>query len=87
MYRQPYRAGNGAPSGQQRELHGMRSRVSAPWQRVTWPGGVRGAQGNWNGTVVAVKVLKETGAMAMGDFRTELNVLQKVHHPHTVSEE
>lgn len=41
-------------------------------------------QGNWNGTVVAVKVLKETGAMAMGDFRTELNVLQKVHHPHTV---
>lgn len=22
--------------------------------------------------------------MALGDFRTELNVLQKVHHPHTV---
>jgi len=33
---------------------------------------------------VAVKVLKETGAVALGDFRTELNVLQKVHHPHTV---
>ncbi|PNW74839.1 hypothetical protein CHLRE_12g507750v5 [Chlamydomonas reinhardtii] len=39
---------------------------------------------NWNGTIVAVKVLKETGAVALGDFRTELNVLQKVHHPHTV---
>ncbi|KXZ55947.1 hypothetical protein GPECTOR_2g1498 [Gonium pectorale] len=39
---------------------------------------------NWNGTQVAVKVLKETGAVALGDFRTELNVLQKVHHPHTV---
>ncbi|EFJ50688.1 hypothetical protein VOLCADRAFT_88470 [Volvox carteri f. nagariensis] len=39
---------------------------------------------NWNGTLVAVKVLKETGAVALGDFRTELNVLQKVHHPHTV---
>ncbi len=36
------------------------------------------------GTQVAVKVLKETGAVALGDFRTELNVLQKVHHPHTV---
>jgi hypothetical protein len=30
------------------------------------------------------QVLKETGAVALGDFRTELNVLQKVHHPHTV---
>jgi len=33
---------------------------------------------------VAVKVLKEIGTVALGDFRTELNVLQKVHHPHTV---
>ncbi len=39
----------------------------------------------WHGTIVAVKILKETGAVALGDFRTELNVLQKVHHPHTVS--
>jgi len=38
----------------------------------------------WAGTVVAVKILKETGDVAIGDFRTELNVLQKVHHPHTV---
>eukprot|EP00798_Chlamydomonas_sp_ICE-L_P023673 gene23673-9209_t len=38
----------------------------------------------WHGTTVAVKILKETGAVALGDFRTELNVLQKVHHPHTV---
>mmetsp|Transcript_18868 Transcript_18868/g.40627 ORF Transcript_18868/g.40627 Transcript_18868/m.40627 type:complete len:504 (+) Transcript_18868:214-1725(+) len=38
----------------------------------------------WHGTVVAVKILKEAGAVAIGDFRTELNVLQKVHHPHTV---
>lgn len=36
---------------------------------------------------MAVKVLKETGAVALGDFRTELNVLQKVHHPHTVRQE
>uniref|UniRef100_A0A7S0VEK4 Protein kinase domain-containing protein n=1 Tax=Polytomella parva TaxID=51329 RepID=A0A7S0VEK4_9CHLO len=41
-------------------------------------------KGNWNGTIVAVKVLKEAGSVALGDFRTELNVLQKVHHPHTV---
>ncbi|KAL6746387.1 protein kinase [Haematococcus lacustris] len=39
---------------------------------------------SWHGTHVAVKILKETGAVALGDFRTELNVLQKVHHPHTV---
>jgi hypothetical protein len=38
----------------------------------------------WHGTTVAVKVLKQTNQVAMGDFRTELNVLQKVHHPHTV---
>jgi hypothetical protein len=37
----------------------------------------------WNGTQVAVKILKES-PMAVGDFRSELNVLQKVHHPHTV---
>lgn len=39
---------------------------------------------SWHGTTVAVKILKETGAVAIGDFRTELNVLQKVHHPYTV---
>lgn len=39
---------------------------------------------HWHGTTVAVKILKDIGTMAIGDFRTELNVLQKVHHPHTV---
>ncbi|CAD7702248.1 unnamed protein product [Ostreobium quekettii] len=38
----------------------------------------------WHGTVVAVKILKQHTTVALGDFRTELNVLQKVHHPHTV---
>lgn len=40
--------------------------------------------GRWNGTHVAVKVLHKSDAVAMGDFRTELNVLMKTHHPHTV---
>ena len=31
----------------------------------------------WHGSLVAVKVLKDMNAMALGDFRTELNVLQK----------
>ena len=39
----------------------------------------------WHGTIVAVKILKDTGAVAIGDFKTELNVLLKVHHTHTVS--
>ena len=30
------------------------------------------------GTIVAVKVLKDMNAISLGDFRTELNVLQKV---------
>lgn len=38
----------------------------------------------WFGSTVAVKVLKDHNAVALGDFRTELNVLQKVHHPNTV---
>ena len=33
------------------------------------------------GTPVAVKVLKDGDAVALGDFRTELNVLQKVGAP------
>jgi serine/threonine protein kinase len=36
------------------------------------------------GTPVAVKVLKDNDAVTLGDFRTELNVLQKLHHPHCV---
>ncbi|GMH42437.1 hypothetical protein BSKO_10356 [Bryopsis sp. KO-2023] len=38
----------------------------------------------WHGTLVAVKVLKSSSGVAVGDFKTELNVLQKCHHPHTV---
>ena len=41
----------------------------------------------WHGTIVAVKILKDTGAVAIGDFKTELNVLLKVHHTHTVSKQ
>ncbi|KAK9838136.1 hypothetical protein WJX81_003291 [Elliptochloris bilobata] len=36
----------------------------------------------WHRTLVAVKVLRASDEVALGDFRTELNVLQKVHHPH-----
>lgn len=38
----------------------------------------------WHGTPVAVKVLKDDSNVALGDFKTELNVLMKVHHPHCV---
>lgn len=38
----------------------------------------------WNGTTVAVKQLKETSQVALGDFKTELNTLMKTHHPYTV---
>lgn len=38
----------------------------------------------WNGTVVAAKVLKGSDAIALGDFRGELDVLRRVHHPNAV---
>lgn len=38
----------------------------------------------WLGSLVAVKILRQADESGLGDFRTELNVLQKVHHPHTV---
>ena len=38
----------------------------------------------WHGGApIAVKLLKRSDEVAVGDFRTELNVLQKVHHPNT----
>ena len=38
----------------------------------------------WHGTLVAAKILKVSNAIALGDFRAELEVLRKVHHPNAV---
>lgn len=38
----------------------------------------------WHGTLVAAKILKVSNAIALGDFRSELEVLRKVHHPNAV---
>ncbi|CAG9464939.1 unnamed protein product [Pedinophyceae sp. YPF-701] len=38
----------------------------------------------WHGTLIAVKKLRDSNEVALGDFRTELNILMKVHHPHMV---
>lgn len=38
----------------------------------------------WHGTCVAAKQLKVTTDMSLGDFATEVGVLQKVHHPNAV---
>ena len=38
----------------------------------------------WRNTDVVVKILHSNMLINMGDFTSELNVLQKVHHPHTV---
>lgn len=32
----------------------------------------------WYGTIVAAKILKNTSDIALGDFRTEIEVLRKV---------
>ena len=37
----------------------------------------------WHGTPVAVKIVKRSDAVAVGDFRSELSVLARVHHPCT----
>ena len=38
----------------------------------------------WHGTYVAVKVLKQSTAVAFEDFKTELSMFRQCHHPHTV---
>lgn len=37
-------------------------------------------QAEWHSSTVAVKMLKRSDSIAMNDFRTELDVLQKVCH-------
>ena len=38
-------------------------------------------QAEWHSCIVAVKMLKRSDEIAMNDFRTELDVLQKVLLP------
>jgi serine/threonine protein kinase len=38
----------------------------------------------WHGSNVAAKVLKRSDEIALGDFRTEIAILRKVHHPNCV---
>eukprot|EP00873_Tetraselmis_striata_P037855 jgi/Tetstr1/458119/TSEL_004287.t1 len=38
----------------------------------------------FHGTEVAVKVLKVSTGIALGDFRTEIATLRQVHHPNAV---
>ena len=38
----------------------------------------------WHGTAVAVKSLKTSSQLAVGDFRSEVELLRKVHHPNCV---
>ena len=38
----------------------------------------------WHGSYVAAKVLKRSDEIALGDFRTEIAILRKVHHPNCV---
>ena len=36
------------------------------------------------GTFVAAKVLKGSSEIALGDFRSEIEILRRVHHPNAV---
>eukprot|EP00877_Chromochloris_zofingiensis_P012895 jgi/Chrzof1/785/Cz01g28220.t1 len=38
----------------------------------------------WHGSYVAAKVLKRSDEIALGDFRTEIAILRKIHHPNCV---
>ena len=38
----------------------------------------------YNGTYVAVKQLKSSDQIALGDFRTEMSTLRRLHHPNAV---
>ena len=41
-------------------------------------------QARYNGTYVAVKQLKSSDQIALGDFRTEMSTLRRLHHPNAV---
>lgn len=36
------------------------------------------------GTLVAAKILKGSNEIALGDFRGEIEILRRVHHPNAV---
>jgi serine/threonine protein kinase len=38
----------------------------------------------WFGTLVAAKILKASNEIALGDFRGEIEILRRVHHPNAV---
>lgn len=38
----------------------------------------------WFGTLVAAKILKGSSEIALGDFRGEIDILRRVHHPNAV---
>ncbi|KDD75764.1 protein kinase [Helicosporidium sp. ATCC 50920] len=38
----------------------------------------------WCGTLVAAKILKASSDIAVGDFRSEVEILRRVHHPNAV---
>ncbi|KAL4856575.1 SUMO-activating enzyme subunit 2 [Chlorella vulgaris] len=38
----------------------------------------------WYGTLVAAKILKGSNDIALGDFRGEIEILRRVHHPNAV---
>lgn len=38
----------------------------------------------WHSTLVAAKIIRDSSAIALGDFRAELDVLRRVHHPNAV---
>jgi serine/threonine protein kinase len=38
----------------------------------------------WHESDVAVKVLKQSDNLALGEFVTEMNMMRKLHHPHVV---
>lgn len=37
----------------------------------------------WHGSFIAAKLLKRSDEIALGDFRTEIAILRKIHHPNT----
>lgn len=58
-----------------------------PHTHVSHPGGGEFGEvykAKWHGSYVAAKVLKRSDEIALGDFRTEIAILRKIHHPNCV---
>lgn len=65
-----------------RQFRELRWRPPGPWPLI--PASPPAPPAARYGTLVAAKILKGSNEIALGDFRGEIEILRRVHHPNAV---